>query len=66
MCLWSVALKARKAAKWPRTFTMVLTVPLALEAFLILLSISGVSRLLVGILLPLVADWGNPESSIRV
>ena len=23
MCLWSVALKARKAAKWPRTFYMV-------------------------------------------
>ena len=26
MCLWSVALKARKAAKWPRTFYMVWTV----------------------------------------
>ena len=28
MCLWSVALKARKAAKWPRTFYMVWTVPI--------------------------------------
>ena len=32
MCLWSVALKARKAAKWPRTFYMVWTV-LLLRSF---------------------------------
>ena len=30
MCLWSVALKARKAAKWPRTFYMVWTVHLSI------------------------------------
>ena len=41
MCLWSVALKARKAAKWPRTFYMVWTVVVVVVVFTESISINN-------------------------